>query len=301
MLNHDIQGGIVVADVPLESGGEAAPERSLRIYQASQDLREMIIDRNLANAALLDANRRKAESERQKAEAIHSLKRSSTQSIHELYFKYEPALISAIKRGERSEARKFINYILVNIYSVGRHRRDLLKSHLLELVVIMSRAAVEAGAHPDQVLGLNFQRLVQLADINDEEQLSEWLKTMLEQIMDAIRDHTQFPNSALLSEVIEQMQANLHQNLKRGEIAKAVGLSSSSLCNLLKDTLGQSFTCLLRQYRIQRARELLTLTEKSLVQIALECGFCDQSYFTNVFSKEIGLSPGEYRRDRTSG
>ncbi len=48
--------------------------------------------------------------------------------------------------------------------------------------------------------------------------------------------------------------------------------------------------------RVDKAREMLVLTEKSLIQIGLDCGFNDQSYFTKVFQKYIGKTPGEYRR-----
>jgi AraC-like DNA-binding protein len=47
---------------------------------------------------------------------------------------------------------------------------------------------------------------------------------------------------------------------------------------------------------VDRARELLVRTDKNLVQVALECGFCDQSYFTKVFQKRAGVTPGDYRR-----
>ena len=58
----------------------------------------------------------------------------------------EPLLLAAIRRGDRGEARRIINHVLVHIYSAGEERSDLLKGLLLELVVMISRAAVEAGA-----------------------------------------------------------------------------------------------------------------------------------------------------------
>ena len=66
--------------------------------------------------------------------------------IRELYLYEEPALLASIRRGDRKEAIRIINLILVHIYSVGEERSELLKGLLLELVVMMSRAAIEAGA-----------------------------------------------------------------------------------------------------------------------------------------------------------
>ena len=63
----------------------------------------------------------------------------------------------------------------------------------------------------------------------------------------------------------------------------------------MKEKTGRTFTDLLAQMRINRARTLLARTEKSLAEVANECGFCDQSYFTRVFRKYTGESPGEYQ------
>ena len=74
--------------------------------------------------------------------------------IRELYLYEEPALLASIQRGDRKQATRIINLILVHIYSAGAERSELLKGLLLELVVMMSRAAVEAGAPQTEVLGL---------------------------------------------------------------------------------------------------------------------------------------------------
>lgn len=64
-----------------------------------------------------------------------------------------------MRRGDRSEAMRIINHVLVHIYSAGEERSDLLKGLLLELVVMISRAAIEAGAVQSAVLGTNFRIL----------------------------------------------------------------------------------------------------------------------------------------------
>ena len=97
--------------------------------------------------------------------AIPLLEHRPYDRIRELYLLQEPMLLAAIRRGDRREARRIINHVLVHIYSAGQERSDLLKGLLLELVVMMSRAAVEAGAMQSEVLGLNFRCLTELAGI----------------------------------------------------------------------------------------------------------------------------------------
>ena len=78
---------------------------------------EVVVEtRNLTNAALLQLNRMDLGRETERAQAIHILKASTYDSIREVYLREEPALLSAVKRGERQEARKILNRVLVGVY-----------------------------------------------------------------------------------------------------------------------------------------------------------------------------------------
>ena len=250
----------------------------------------------MTNPALLALQRISTQRESERAKAIHELKGQNYESIREIYLTEEPALIAAIKGGDRRQARGIINRVLVGIYYLGRDRPLLLKSFLLELVVMMSRSAVEAGADPSELLGTNFSLLADLATIDDEEALSAWLVAMLERIMDAIRVNQHYPIGVMLGCAIKHMQEHLHEELSRDDVATIACLSPSHFSRVIKQVYGQSFTELLTQMRIDRAREMLVRTEKSLIHICLECGFNDQSYFTKVFQKTTGTPPGEFRR-----
>jgi AraC-like DNA-binding protein/ligand-binding sensor protein len=296
MHNQRLLGGIVAGCKVQEMGEEHASVGASTVTEAADDLLQRASKANLTNAALLELRRLEAHRESQRAEAIHDLKSQSYQSIRDIYLVEEPALISAIKRGDPSSAREIINRVLVGIYFTGRDRPMLLKSFLLELVVTMSRTAVEAGADPSELLGANFSSFTQLAAIEGEEELCAWLVDLLERIMDAIHTHQHYPVGVLLSEAIRYMRENLHAGISRDDVARVACLSPTHFSRVVKQTFGQSFTELLQQMRVERARELLAVSEKSLVEVSVECGFSDQSYFTKVFQKVTGHTPGEYRR-----
>jgi AraC-like DNA-binding protein len=216
-------------------------------------------------------------------------------TIREFYLYQEPALLGAIRLGDRREARRIINHVLVHIYSAGQERSELLKGLLLELVVMISRAAVEAGASQSEVLGMRFSHLTELAEIDDDETLAAWLRETLERIFNAIERQQSFDIPLLVAATLRFIRANLDRELSREEVARHVGVSPGHLSQLLKERTGRSFVELLRETRIQSACELLAQTEKSLSEIAVACGFCDQSYFTHVFKDMRGMTPKQYR------
>jgi AraC-like DNA-binding protein len=227
--------------------------------------------------------------------AIPLLEHRPYDRIHELYLLQEPLLLAAIRRGDRGEARRIINHVLVHIYSAGQERSDLLKGLLLELVVMISRAAVEAGASQSEVLGMNFRLLTGLADVNDDEELAAWLRKTLEHMISTIEQQAEFTPPLLVTKAMEFMRANLHRDLSRDETARHAGISPSHFSRLLKERTGRTFTELLRQCRVDMACEWLLGTDKSLAEIADGCGFCDQSYFTRVFQDVKGMTPKQYR------
>ena len=216
--------------------------------------------------------------------------------IRELYLLQEPMLLAAIRRGDRGEARRIINHVLVQIYSAGEERSDLLKGLLLELVVMISRAAVEAGAAQSEVLGLNFRFLTELAGIHDDEDLAAWLRKTLEHVFSTIERQEDFTPPLLITRALAFMRENLHRDITRDETARHAGISPSHFSRLLKERTGRSFTELLRQCRVDLACDLLCGSELPLTQIAAACGFCDQSYFTRVFQDVKGFTPRQFRQ-----
>jgi AraC-like DNA-binding protein len=215
--------------------------------------------------------------------------------IRELYLLQEPMLLAAIRRGDRGEARRIINHVLVHIYSAGEERSDLLKGLLLELVVMISRAAVEAGAAQSEVLGQNFRLLTELASLNDDEDLAGWLRKTLEHVISTIEKQEDFTPPLLISRALDFMRRNLNRDISRDETARFVGISPGHFSRILKERTGRSFTELLRQCRVDQACDMLRTTEDSIAVIADACGFCDQSYFTHVFQDVKSMTPKQFR------
>ena len=85
------------------------------------------------------------------------------------------------------------------------------------------------------------------------------------------------------------------------QIAQECGLSSGYFARAFRQTVGVSPHQWLMRERVERARQLLSAGRLDLAEIALACGFVDQSHFTRVFARFEGHSPGRWRRARAAG
>lgn len=95
----------------------------------------------------------------------------------------------------------------------------------------------------------------------------------------------------------ELIASNLTSDQTLGEIADQCRLSATHFARAFKVSTGATPHAWLQARRVERARDLLA-TELSLAEIALDCGFADQSHFTRVFSRIAGNTPGSWRRYR---
>jgi AraC family transcriptional regulator len=92
------------------------------------------------------------------------------------------------------------------------------------------------------------------------------------------------------------INVNLAHDPSIAEIAHECGLSSGYFARAFKRSTGVPPCQWLTKMRVERAKELLKDPRCELADIALHCGFVDQSHFTRVFSRSEGYSPGRWRR-----
>jgi len=206
MRNQTLLGGLVTGGLSATACARGTADGA---PNAAEDLLDRVLARDLTNRAHLLRQREAARRERERAEAIHAIKESGYDTLREAYLREEPALLATVKRGDRRAAREILNRLLVGIYHLAGNRLDLLKSLTLELVVMLYRAAVEAGARPTELLGMNYDGLRTLSEIEDEEQLCHWLISLLERLMDGIRAYRDHPNTVLLQQALRHMSLHL--------------------------------------------------------------------------------------------
>ena len=82
-------------------------------------------------------------------------------------------------------------------------------------------------------------------------------------------------------------------------VADKFNLSRSYLSKKFKTATGFGFKEYIINVRIQNACRLLLESNKSITDIAFECGFNDSNYFGDAFRKAKGVSPHKYRKNET--
>ena len=95
---------------------------------------------------------------------------------------------------------------------------------------------------------------------------------------------------------VAYIEAHLESKLDVGGLAELVSFSKSHFSRAFKRSLGYPPMAYVMARRVERAKVLMTSTRQQLTEIALICGFADQSHLNRSFRRVIGVSPGRWRR-----
>ncbi len=98
-----------------------------------------------------------------------------------------------------------------------------------------------------------------------------------------------------IQEVYRYILSNYNKKILLDDVARYVGMNSSSFCTFFKREKGMSFFSALNEYRINCACLMLRETVMSVAEICYSVGFNDIPYFNRTFKKTIGKSPKDYR------
>jgi AraC-like DNA-binding protein len=96
----------------------------------------------------------------------------------------------------------------------------------------------------------------------------------------------------------EILSANLDGSVPLKDVARECRLSVSHFSRAFRRTVGAAPHNWLLTHRVEVAKEKLRDGRLSLLEVALACGFSDQSHLTRVFTRMVGVSPGAWRRAR---
>jgi AraC family transcriptional regulator len=100
--------------------------------------------------------------------------------------------------------------------------------------------------------------------------------------------------------VREYVASHLGTRIRTTDLAGVAQLSASHFTRAFKETFGETPIGYVSRQRMLYAQDLMLKSRERLSQIALTCGHCDQSHFTRVFRRKVGMSPRAWRRQFAS-
>ena len=229
------------------------------------------------------------------ANFLEDLKRSS-QDVGRKIFDKQDEIISKVKLGDKTGAREILNEFLGTIFFESGMNFEILKVRVIELVVIISRAAIEAGVKANELLGLNYSYLTELNSAKDIDELLFQLTEILENFISEVSQVKEKKKKVKIDKMIDYIKQNFTSKINAGDVAKMGGLSVGRALHLFKAETGLTISDYIKKMRIDYSKYLLLSTDISLADSAIEAGFFDQSHFTKTFKRIERMTPSHFRK-----
>lgn len=106
-----------------------------------------------------------------------------------------------------------------------------------------------------------------------------------------------FDEQTIIKYLREYVENNYTFDISMQEVAEDMGYSDAYFSKLFKQYFNQNFTAYLTEYRIKKAKELLTDTNNSIKDISRMVGYEDSNYFAKIFKRIVGEIPSKFREN----
>ena len=209
-------------------------------------------------------------------------------------------LFLLVQNGETAQLKERL-HLQTGKFPAGRITRDARKQLeylTVSLVNTFMIAAIQGGVYPPEANAIADQALRRLSQIKSVAEIPALVSEAALRFSETVRiTKDRDTGNIHVEKAKHYLSDHLTQEIRTGDIAAAVGLSPYHLSRLFKSHTGLTMREYLTKERIEAAKQLLAASDRTIPQIASLLRFCDQSYFTMVFRKLTGQTPGEYRKE----
>lgn len=241
---------------------------------------------------------------RQDTDVIRTvLNREESFSVSEdsLQYSYEieQELLYYVRSGMVDELKKrWLGIVPERLFALTNDRSlRNAKNHCILGLALITDAAIRAGVPPQTAYATRELYMKQTEQCATLQQIMQLRCTIFCDFAERTR-RIQFrkPDSPLISHAVTHILNHIAEDISLAEVADQLHTGRTHLSARFKKEMGLSFTDFVNMQKVEKARELLLFTEKSIVEISAYLSFSSQGYFQTVFKKYTGTTPNAYRK-----
>jgi two-component system response regulator YesN len=224
-------------------------------------------------------------------ETLMKIKAQVENESYEYPFMLETQLISQIQQLNEKEIFIIIDDLFDKFQKnkVPFHiAKDICENMLVKINLILDGT----GCNLNDILGIgtvcddHFRNAREKNEIRDE---------MVKILNSIIQHKSRHGNRKITGEIKEYIENHLYEDINLTTIAAKFYLNPSYLSQLFKNETGENYVDFLMRVKIEKAKKLLKDKNLRIQEISELVGYTDSKYFGQLFKKQVGILPSEYR------
>ncbi|WP_336771071.1 helix-turn-helix domain-containing protein [Paenibacillus sp. MMO-58] len=211
--------------------------------------------------------------------------------------KHEQALSSVMQSGNAESAIQLVSQFIDLFVKTGASAQAY--QHLAALMASKVWVNLEPLHLKADAVENVYSIIKQLKECGTAQDYLDTFTQLMECVASYINDaqDRQDPIAALIMDILHTRYS---QDLSLAYLAQLLSMSPAYLSVYIKEKTGANFSDHLNEIRIRKAKELLVVTEMSIHDISVHVGYENITSFNRMFKKQLGMSPGEYRKQQIS-
>ncbi|MBD5526188.1 MAG: response regulator [Lachnospiraceae bacterium] len=242
-------------------------------------------------------------------EAMNALRYSTESVVHirdlsmerryeeDYPIRIEQKLFERVQAGDASgavsEGNRFFDWM---VKCRGDDVTDI-KLKVLEFVLKAETIGFKAGGNTYRFESRH-DYLTAVVDSKNYEELRSWFVSKLREATRYVYENKEKPTASLVEQAKMYIDAHYSKEISLDEVSREVNISPYYFSKLFKEETGGNFIDYVTTIRMEKAKELLSTTDKSMKEICSEVGYSDPNYFSRSFKKNVGITPTEYKERR---
>ena len=218
-------------------------------------------------------------------------------SIYHLEYEKEMSFYKAVQKGDVELVKKLMLPLKnEKLGSLSKNSLQNLKYHLVVLISMLTRFAIEGGMNPESAYTLS-DIYIQQVDLLSSEEETEKIheKIIFDYTNRMAKIHKTLGLSKKVIKAMDYIYDNIQSKIRISDIAKKIDINPNYLCELFKKETGISINNFVKKKKIQAAEKLLIYEDFSVAELADIFGFASSSHFIETFKAETGLTPKAYK------
>ena len=213
----------------------------------------------------------------------------------------ESALIQAIKFGPEEKIREAVRGIVDRMNEARVHARQQ-QAYILSVANCMIQLIQQYDLNMEEIFAedpLGPDPFTVIQSMLNRENFSRWLFQTALKINNALSRERDYAARQVIEKAKQYIMDNYQDpGLSVEQICRYLHMSPAYFSTMFKKATGQTYIAYLTEVRLNKAVELLNMTDEKTYVIASQVGYQEQNYFSYVFKKRFGVSPTKFRGSR---
>ncbi|MBD5084955.1 MAG: helix-turn-helix domain-containing protein [Clostridiales bacterium] len=212
----------------------------------------------------------------------------------------EQMLTGMVRRGDSEALKKWIAAApAVRGGVLAEDQLRQMKNTFIVTVTLITRAAIQGGLDAEEAFALSDGFIQKCELLTAMDQITNLQYRMVLEFTERVEQvRLGGQPSRLARQVANYVRQHLSEPISVEDMAKELYVSRPHLSAKFRQETGETLTDFILKEKTEEAKRLLRYTDKTSAAIGAYLGFSSQSYFSRVFKKYVGYTPGEWRELR---